>query len=403
MRDYEIMGLRKYRNCPVCGCDNKLVLNRMKNTMPEDMQQRTGYPSEYAIVSCDNCGMVYTDIDISAKNIDIYYSNENIYDNMSVLKSSIYEKSQEMYYSHIDKYVNFQSTLIDVGCGNGSFLTFLQDKGFTNLCGIDPSVKSVEVLMNNGINGRVGSVYRCDALDVCLADMVISTGVLEHLLFPGDALKRMAVLLNAGGYMYICVPAAERYKDVAMPEANFFNHEHINHFTEKTLGALAESVGLKIVESTVDRACEDIEYTVNLVLEKKNDCQYKHYYDYMGMNSIKAYFQNRRDADIRNDDIMKTLIDGGRPVVIWGTGNYASSLMQKYPELIKDVVFFIDNNKGRTGAMFYGRRVYTPEVLSATGEGISKNAVLLVCVMQAKDEIRGDIDSLKINNDVIFL
>ena len=394
---------KQYRKCPACGCADKTVLHQMKNTMSEEVQQRTGYPAEYMIVVCDNCGMVYTDITIGVENIDAYYSKENMYNSMSTLKSIVYRKSQEMYYSFINGYVDGNSSVLDIGCGNGSFLTFLKNKKFNNLCGIDPSPQSVKVLLENGIDGYIGSVYQCDELEILPVDMVISTGVLEHLLLPQEALRRMSNLMNDNGYMYVCVPAAEKYADALMPVANFFNHEHINHFTENSLIALAESTGLELVESNVSRACDEIEYTINAIFKKNIVFHSVSKYDETGGVATRAFFKNVKLEEAKTADALNKIMDLHRKIVIWGTGNYSSSILQKYPNLREKVLFFIDNNKDRYKEEFYNRRVCSPRILCNPIDRSIKEATVLVCVIQAKEEIAKDIASLKIVNDVVYL
>lgn len=395
----------KNRKCPLCGHEKKNLLFEMKNTMSEVVRERTGYPSFYSIVSCEECGMVYTDIEISDENIDNYYANENMYDNISTLKRHIYTKAEEMYYSFVNNYINEKSYIVDVGCGSGNFLKYLYSKKYCFVYGIDPSKESVDNLSLNGIKGQVGNVYTCDEINNTKnIDMIISTGVLEHLLFPRDALKHMANMLNNNGYMYICVPASEKYCEELLPKANYFNHEHINHFTKQSLGMLAESVGLSIVEMQITKACEELEYSLNAVLRKSEE-----YYDAnikgkdrIGRESIEKYFNKISLEESKTLAVLQNIINKKKKVIMWGTGNYAGSILKQCSEIRDNILFFVDNNPKREGTEYYGKKVYRPDILVKNIDNV-EDSLLLICVMQSKKEIANDIRSLNIRNEVVFL
>lgn len=53
-----------------------------------------------------------------------------------------------------------------------------------------------------------------------------------------------------------------------------------------------------------------------------------------------------------------------RQLIIWGTGNNAGYLLEKYEVPDKDIAFFIDNNKEREGILFRGKSVFAPDALN---------------------------------------
>ena len=89
-------------------------------------------------------------------------------------------------------------------------------------------------------------------------------------------------------------------------------------------------------------------------------------------------------------------------IVIFGTGNAGRAIYRAFKDNYK-IVAFIDNNKDRYKEEFYNRRVCSPRILCNPIDRSIKEATVLVCVIQAKEEIAKDIASLKIVNDVVYL
>src|SRR5690242_14493731 len=54
----------------------------------------------------------------------------------------------------IKKYLPYErdTSIIDLGCGHGAYIYFLQNEGFTNVSGIDVSFEQVKLARKMGIN-----------------------------------------------------------------------------------------------------------------------------------------------------------------------------------------------------------------------------------------------------------
>ncbi|XP_042219637.1 EEF1A lysine methyltransferase 2-like [Homarus americanus] len=55
--------------------------------------------------------------------------------------------------------VNVQSSVVDLGCGNGAFLLYLNAEGFTNLTGIDYSQEAIELARTIAAEKKVNIKY----------------------------------------------------------------------------------------------------------------------------------------------------------------------------------------------------------------------------------------------------
>lgn len=145
------------------------------------------------------------------------------------------------------------STILDLGCGEGSFLRELRRAGYTHVAGVDRSPEQVAIAAQHGESGvRLGDIMD-EARDLPAAshDVIISFDVLEHLrreevLTLGEHVLRA---LRPGGRWLIHVPNAEspffgrmRYGDVTHEQA----------FTRGSLRQVLGAVGFGTVRCYED-------------------------------------------------------------------------------------------------------------------------------------------------------
>lgn len=131
--------------------------------------------------------------------------------------------------------------LIDVGCGNGTFVAAARDRGF-DAFGIDFSEKAIEA-------GRrrfgLDQLYCCSIEDLRHRfgdrrfDVATGFEVLEHVDDVGAFLRELNELLVPGGYLVISVPNRERFPRL-LNEGDLPPH----HFTRWNREALTRVLGL---------------------------------------------------------------------------------------------------------------------------------------------------------------
>lgn len=138
-------------------------------------------------------------------------------------------------------------SFLEIGCGDGTFLSYLAERKVTRFLGIDPDPALAEI-----IPPAVRGHFSCRDAWQLLADgdagpydRVILTDILE-LLTPDDGIRLLETLrprLNEGARVVIKVPNAaspwslqERYGDLI----------HRTAFTPQSLRQLAEQAGYRV-------------------------------------------------------------------------------------------------------------------------------------------------------------
>jgi len=123
----------------------------------------------------------------------IYRTNAKIYDftRFENIPGKIMDKKQKRilleYISNFDKDVK----ILEVGCGTGRFLKFLESKGYHQLSGIDQAKTMLNIAKNKtSAKLRFGDAYSLPYNDGEF-DVVFSIHVLMHLDFPERMLAEM--------------------------------------------------------------------------------------------------------------------------------------------------------------------------------------------------------------------
>ena len=74
------------------------------------------------------------------------------------------------------------AAILDIGCGNGSFVLWLQERGFKDVVGVDISAEQIAQGNSLGINRIVTADFREFLKEHLIAyDMIFARDVLEHL------------------------------------------------------------------------------------------------------------------------------------------------------------------------------------------------------------------------------
>jgi SAM-dependent methyltransferase len=135
---------------------------------------------------------------------------------------------------------------LDVGCGDGYFLSFLQRAGWV-VSGVESSRLAALRAQAAGLNVVHGDFLKLD-LPLDSFDVVRMWHVLEHLEDPGLGIKKASRLLRRNGELIIGVPNAQGlYARWLGPRWSGWDlPRHLFHFSPKGLRCLLERYGFAV-------------------------------------------------------------------------------------------------------------------------------------------------------------
>lgn len=244
------LPLRKpYDGCPLCGGQPSTFLRTVdisghKNWSP-------GLPAKMTWVKCDSCDHVFTSDYWTDEGFDALFSkNSAIHQPGAELEERRFAAGrtvlrvidnlpQPLPHGAVDL-----GRWLDVGCGNGALLFTAQEFGFEPV-GLDVRLDTVEAMNAMGVEAHhriiewFSAEYTFKVVSLC--------DVIEHLVYPKDALKAARRLVAEDGVLLIATPnmgtALWRLLDLQGGNPYWHEIEHFHCFTRKRLYALLEECG----------------------------------------------------------------------------------------------------------------------------------------------------------------
>lgn len=138
-----------------------------------------------------------------------------------------------------------KARILDIGCGRGTFLYYLQNEGYANASGVDRSPETVRRAREHGIKG----VVEGDTLEYLNAhpgafDCIVAIDVFEHLFKPEivEWLDAIYKALAPGGSVIIQAVNADGFGVNRMMSVDF---THETAFTRYSLHQVLGITGFK--------------------------------------------------------------------------------------------------------------------------------------------------------------
>jgi 2-polyprenyl-3-methyl-5-hydroxy-6-metoxy-1,4-benzoquinol methylase len=353
------------RPCPICNSIYGEVLHTQKFILSED----SPLPKEYDVVSCTKCGFTYADTDADQQIYDSYYKILSKYEDKNStgggytdfdLKRNT-ETVKEIERSFPDKHAK----IIDIGCANGGILKILNERGYLNLKGFDPSKKCVENVKNHGISCIQGSIFDANKiLHNQKFDYVILSHVIEHIYDLKRALNICFELLNETGQLYIEVPDAAFYADYYVIPYYYFDSEHINHFDAISLSNMGITTRFKIKNighKTITISQTQL-YPALFAIFEKNKETLPLQFSTLAKESILKYLN--LSAQNSHITVLSELAKTQEEIIVFGAGNYTLRLLASTDLGKCNIKVFIDNDFIKQGHLLKNKSIVSPDILN---------------------------------------
>jgi len=146
---------------------------------------------------------------------------------------------------------------LEIGCAGGYTLAWLKSAGYCQWAA------GVELHTDLGVGvDTIDEFFKLDienqlpAIPQGSIDLLLCLDVLEHLIDPWGAIRRLDGLLKPGGMLIISVPNIRNYHvlvDLAVrgkfaySESGVLDRTHLRFFTRSSAIELAESAGAKVI------------------------------------------------------------------------------------------------------------------------------------------------------------
>lgn len=369
------------RDCPVCnGSQSHPIFTQRFSSLSSG-----GLLSGYDIVACSDCGFAFAR-DLPPQTVfDHYYAEMSKYENSGAqgMVSTTYQDNYRLLADALVPHILLHESIADVGCATGGLLAEIKSRGFQNVVGFDPSSNCASIAKSlygievhampiNALNGREERF-----------DVVMLTGVLEHLRDVGSSLKSVSALLKPGGRLFLVVPDACQYEQWCRAPYQFFSVEHVNYFSTQSLKNALAQVGFRCLSSSTP-VCglgpNTVEPTIaaTFTLSDEPPALVR---DEITEPALRRYVEISRAMELRINDKIAAAAASGVPLAVWGAGTHTLRLMETSDLSKANIVAFIDSNSRYQGKDLLGRPIVASE------QFVNPEATILISSQTAEDEI----------------
>lgn len=233
-------------NCILCGgCDKKTLFS--------------SHP--HKVVTCVSCGLIYNSPRPSRHAHLSFHGEENFkqYYKMGIeefytTKNALYQQEvliKTKRFELVENVTDRQRTLLDVGMGQGLFLSLAKECGY-DVYGTDVSEHVCAFLSRRGIHTFCGYVEDAH-FPSGFFDIVTLWHVIEHTLNPLATLWEVYRVLKEGGALILALPDVTALEILARKLLNKplytsdMNEMHLFHFNSRTIAQLILKAGFNIL------------------------------------------------------------------------------------------------------------------------------------------------------------
>ena len=392
------------RPCPVCNGQEADVLFH---------QDFSAYSAgalmeRYDLALCRTCGAAFADQIPEQPVFDKYYADMSKYE-YSASAGAVDATATARYREEADllsPFVSRDQSIADVGCANGGLLGEFKRRGYHRVTGFDPAPASATAAARfYDVPVRTATIQDLATVRERF-DVLLLTGVVEHLRAVDASLDILISLLKPGGLLYIEVPDASRYYRWFSAPYQFLSMEHVNFFAPQSLRNLLARHGFGAVfvqRATRYLSPRAVEPAVaglfRLHPGPRSSGPAQRVHDDETGPTLRRYLEASRTLEERILATVGGLVRSQVPLAVWGTGTHTLRLLRVSELARANLVAFLDSNSRYQGKTLQGVRILAP-----AGFRPPDDAAILISSHVAEEEIKQQIkEKLRWPNRVICL
>jgi len=350
--------------CPICHCTTPIQLDKrfsapllQNRVWPDRVSARAAPVGELEFVLCAACGFAWNR---AFRPDRVVY--DQAYDNDQMGSPQFRVHVAAMIEQILTRVPSGRLThLVEVGCGQGSFLTGLaQSKRFASLTGFDPAWRGKEGLETDGITIH-RRYFGWDALDLVPHGplFVVARHTIEHVADPMSFLRAICATMkpNDDGRLFLETADIEWIIETFQPQDLFY--EHYSIFSRDALRVALAAAGFELL--SIDRVFND-QY---LWAEARPTIGERRIIGRCEFTAAAENFANRRDRFVRVYRAWMTRIAANRTVWLWGASSKGVTFAQLVDPDGSQLAGAIDINQKKIGYFMPGTGlpIVSPSVL----------------------------------------
>jgi len=195
----------KHTVCAICGHDDVDTVVYEANFSLRDLNteifsaRRLPDKLHYRMVRCSHDGLLRSDPVVSPEILEKLYEKSKFTYNTEVPNlTKTYLNALKPVLGQINK----NDAILEIGCGNGFILKALQDRGYTNVYGVEPSDSAIEQADHSLKKRILKGFFKKKLFPKKRFRLVIIFQTLDHILNPNTFLQDIYDILESGGFVF---------------------------------------------------------------------------------------------------------------------------------------------------------------------------------------------------------
>ena len=212
----------------------------------------------YDLFECENCKTLFTNRNV---NLSQLLKNYEIAEYDSNVEAKYAAKT---YVKNLQKALpKFKGSVLDIGAGDGAFLSAALGVLATSNLGIEPSIKAIAKNDDNRVNIKNIAIEDLETNEKF--DLVTCFQTIEHLNNPREFITNIKRFINPGGYFAIsCHNRLSLTNKILGEKSPIFDVEHLQVFTDQGIEKLFSGLNFKIVYSNKYRNKYPLSYWLKI-------------------------------------------------------------------------------------------------------------------------------------------
>lgn len=390
MTDFSTAPDERYQ-CPTCAHQGLHIFYKQSNVpvhsvvlLPDRTRALTYHTGDIALGFCPACGFITnTAFDASLQDYSTDYEATQSY------SATFNRFAAELAQGLIDRYALHGKTVLEIGCGQGEFLSALCELGGNQGIGFDPAYRG-EPLPDNV---RIVADYFNEQYTGVAADLIVCKMTLEHIKDTAAFMNMIRrTISDKQTPVFFQIPNAETVmRDVAFWDVYY---EHVSYFSRASLAYLFRVCGFEVREMLT--GYDDQYLMIHAVpVDAAADTVPVNAADYARIRELTIRFEQvaaRQRADWQTR--LQAMHHAGQKVVIWGSGSKGVAFLTALDIDDTLIPYCVDINPRKTSMYMArtGQRIVAPDFLLDD----PPDAVIIMNPIYY-DEIRLELDGMRLH------
>ena len=389
----------KEKSCPSCGSAEVSVFYEVENMpihsvmlLPTKEKAIQYLKKNIKLGFCEQCGFISN---VSFDPDLLKYSTG--YESTQSYSSTFNAFARGLVQGLIDRYDLHDKDLIEIGCGQGEFLTMLCEIGGNRGVGFDPAyIPGRNENLGKYKISIIKDFYSEKYADI-KCDFLCCRMTLEHIHKTGDFIRTVKHYIQdkPDTVVFFQVPDVIRIlKDLAFWDIYY---EHCSYFSPGSLARLFRNNGFEVIDIWKDYG----EQYIMLGAKQGSTKAYKSLPPEEDISVLKSKVDHFSRKNTKQLDTWKNYLqkahNEGRRVILWGGGSKGVAFLTAL-NIQSEIEYVVDINPNKHGTYMAGsgHRIVSPEFLKQF-----KPDIVIIMNPIYKEEIKDNLDRMGIIAELV--